>query len=45
MELKDVILSTLAEMEDVPKQAEVKEFEVKEKVNKKIATCCLNEVK
>jgi len=35
MELKDVILSTLAEMEDIPPQPKYK-FEVKEKIELKI---------
>ena len=32
MELKDVILSTLAEMEDIPQKPQVANFEIKEKI-------------
>ena len=33
MELKDVILSTLAEMEETPPKPQVTDYEVKEKIN------------
>ncbi len=36
MELKDVILSTLAEMEEVPSKPQSSEFEVREKITPEI---------